>query len=298
MTSIDDPLHSGKILVASSTGDNVRTLVTGQMLPDGLDISLKNNRLYWTNMGIPNKNDGYLQSCKLDGSDIRMLIQPGDVHTPKQVIIDHDHEKLYFCDREGLRVMRCNLDGSQHETLVERGDWQNEDDMNDMTNWCVGIAVDPKNGKFYWTQKGPSKGGKGRIFRANMNMPPGEDAKTRSDIDTILTGLPEPIDLEIDPEAGRLYWTDRGDPPIGNTINMVSTANLGNVSNAKENPKYEILARNMHEAIGIKLDTRNQHIYATDIGGAVYRFNMDGKGKAKVYESENSSFSGITLTYV
>jgi len=31
-------------------------------------------------------------------------------------------------------------------------------------------------------------------------------------------GLPEPIDLDIDPGARMLYWTDRGDPPLGNTV--------------------------------------------------------------------------------
>ena len=31
--------------------------------------------------------------------------------------------------------------------------------------------------------------------------------------------LPEPIDLEIDHTTRTLYWTDRGDPPHGNTVN-------------------------------------------------------------------------------
>jgi hypothetical protein len=246
-------------------------------------------------MGVPSANDGCVQSCKLDGSDIQMLIKPGDVHTPKQIIIDHDNQKLYFCDREGLRVMRCGLDGSEHEILVQRGDWKIEREQNDQLRWCVGISVSPKEGKFYWTQKGTSKGGKGKIFRANMKMPSGEDAASRSDIETILTGLPEPVDLEMDDEAGKLYWTDRGDPPMGNTINMVDLKGLGNIQNAEKNPKYEVLARNMHEAVGIKLDKKNRHIYATDLGGAVYRFDIDGNEKVRVYESEGSVFTGISL---
>lgn len=291
-------MHSGKILLKSASGGNTRTLVSGQTLPDGLDISLKTNRIYWTNMGVPTANDGTVQSCKLDGSDIKSVIKPGDVHTPKQIIIDHQNDKLYFCDREGLRVMRCNLDGSAYEVLVQRGDWKIESDISDQTHWCVGITVDIKARKFYWTQKGPSKGGKGRIFRANMQMPSGETASNRSDIETVLMGLPEPIDLELEPESQKLFWTDRGDPPTGNTINAVSVGLLRNLTSAQENPKFEVLARNMHEAIGIKLDARNGHIYATDIGGAVYRFGMDGKGKERVFESEEASFSGITLAYV
>jgi hypothetical protein len=31
--------------------------------------------------------------------------------------------------------------------------------------------------------------------------------------------LPEPIDLKIDHAKRTLYWTDRGDPPLGDTVN-------------------------------------------------------------------------------
>jgi len=64
-----------------------------------------------------------------------------------------------------------------------------------------------------------------------------------------------------------------------------------------ENPRYVILARNLHEAIGLKLDLRNKHIYTTDLGGAVYRFDMDGGNRKKLYEDEGS-FSGIGLVHV
>ena len=33
------------------------------------------------------------------------------------------------------------------------------------------------------------------------------------------TLVPEPIDLELDLKNRVLYWTDRGDPPRGNTVN-------------------------------------------------------------------------------
>jgi hypothetical protein len=100
LNTLSDPIHSGRILVGSSDGKELKTLVSGQILPDGLDISLKTGRIYWTNMGIPSANDGIVQSCKLDGSDIETVIPTGSVHTPKQLIIDQENDKLYFCDRE------------------------------------------------------------------------------------------------------------------------------------------------------------------------------------------------------
>ena len=46
-----------------------------------------------------------------------------------------------------MRVFRCNPDGTGLETLIQTGDWKMG--FNDKTLWCVGIAVDPQEGKFY-----------------------------------------------------------------------------------------------------------------------------------------------------
>jgi hypothetical protein len=297
LNSLTDTIHSGRIVVGSPDGRELRTLVSGQALPDGLDISLKTGRIYWTNMGIPSANDGTVQSCKLDGSDIKTVISAGKVHTPKQLIIDQENDKLYFCDREGLRVMRCNFDGSEHEIIVQTGDFNNPKDAENQLNWCVGISVNKKEGKFYWTQKGLSKGGKGKIFRASLQMPKGENASNRSDIETLFSGLPEPIDLEIDEDTQTLFWTDRGDPPFGNSLNSVKVGPLKSLKEGEKNPKYDVLTRQLHEAIGLKLDQVNKHVYLTDLGGSVYRVGMDGKDKKKVYDEE-AAFSGIGLAHV
>ncbi|QSZ35264.1 hypothetical protein DSL72_008133 [Monilinia vaccinii-corymbosi] len=300
LSSQTDPANAGRILVGSPDGRELRTLVSGQHLPDGIDISLKAGRLYWTCMGHFDSNDGTVQSCNLDGTDIQTIIPSGAVHTPKQLTIDHAASKLYFCDREGMRVMRCNLDGSEHETIIQTGDWQDAEDGKAQLKWCVGITLNPKEGKFYWTQKGLSKGGKGRIFRANIETPAGQTASTRTDIELLFQGLPEPIDLEIDQDTQTLFWTDRGDPPKGNSLN---SAKLGfslkalTEGNTQETNEYQVLTRRFHEAIGLKLDSVNKHVYLTDLGGAVYRVGTDGKDKKRIYDEE-CSFSGIGLVHI
>jgi hypothetical protein len=298
LNAAENPWHAGRIVAQSASGTEPKTLVSGLTIPDGLDISEKDNRIYWTNMGLISKPDGSVQSCNLDGSDIKDVVKKGVVHTPKQLIIDQANDKLYFCDREGLRVMRCNFDGSELETLVQNGDWRIEAESQDDSKWCVGISVDFKNGYIYWSQKGGSKGGKGRILRAKLDIPSGQTASSRSDVETILTGLPEPIDLDLDLSAERLYWTDRGHPPTGNSINRISLENLSHVENVRDNPRYDILARNLHEAIGLKIDHRSQHIYATDQGGFVYRFDINGQNRKRIVDAVNESFSGITLLHV
>ena len=93
---------------------------------DGID--LYDGRTYWTDTGTPSLNEGAVYSAKLDGSDIQNIVPPGAVHTPKQCIVYPESNKLYFCNREGRRVMRGNLDGSGLETLVQTADWQNDPD--------------------------------------------------------------------------------------------------------------------------------------------------------------------------
>lgn len=292
VTDLQKMATSGKIMTASADGSNVRELVGGQAMPDGIDVSISAGRIFWTNMGAsPEKNNGSVMSANLDGTNIQAIIPEGQIHTPKQLKIDHENKKLYICDREGLRVHRCDFDGSNHEIIVQTGN-SSSAEGEDQTNWCVGIAVDPEAGQFYWSQKGPSKGGKGRIFRANMQMPANETASSRSDIELLFDHLPEPIDLEFEADGQTLYWTDRGEYPLGNTLNK---AYVG--AEMKEEKGVVTLARHFHEPIGLKIDAVNRHVYLTDLGGTVYRFDMDGGKKKKIYETD-SAYSGIALAHL
>src|SRR5260221_11413124 len=157
-------------------------------------------------------------------------------------------------------------------------DWSSDvcssDLGRDQTKWCVGITVDPQGGKIYWTQKGTEKGGVGRIFRANIEIPVGQTATNRTDIEVFFDGLPEPIDLELDPEKRVLYWTDRGDPPRGNTVNRASI-------DAKP-PAPEILVTHLMEGIGIALDLKGNRMFITDLAGSVYSARLDGSEKKPV----------------
>lgn len=153
-------------------------------------------------------NSGSIQRCDLDGKNIVTIIEPGTkTHTPKQLVIAEKGRKLYWCDREGMRVMRCDLDGNNVETLVKNGDVSLAEHRGDYLRWCVGIAVDEGNGHVYWTQKGPPKGGKGKILRCPIDGA----GKNGEDVETLFEGLPEPIDLSLDLPAGMMYWTDRGE---------------------------------------------------------------------------------------
>jgi crotonobetainyl-CoA:carnitine CoA-transferase CaiB-like acyl-CoA transferase/DNA-binding beta-propeller fold protein YncE len=268
-------LGGGRVLSANPDGSDLRTIIEEgrDKLPDGLAIDVAAGHIYWTNMGNFRVNDGSILRSDLDGRNMTTIVPPGGTFTPKQLQIEKTTGKLYWCDREGMRVMRSNLDGSHIETLVDssQGDPR---PGSDATKQCVGIAVDVEGGKLYWTQKGETKAGQGRLFRANIEIPPDQTASTRQDIELLYDALPEPIDLDIDPTTRTLYWTDRGDPPRGNTVNR---APLDAPPEGRPDP--EIVFKHLMEGIGLALDLEGGRMFITDFAGSVYTANLNGSDK-------------------
>jgi hypothetical protein len=263
-------LSGGRIHSMNPDGSDHKIIVTDCQMPDGIAIEAGAGHIYWTNMGSsPDVNDGSIERADFDGRNRRVIVPRGGTFTPKQLHLDKEKGKLYWCDREGMRVMRCNLDGSQIETLIEAG--IGDPDRRDQRRWCVGITIDPERKQIYWTQKGPTKGNQGRLFRAGLDMPRGETASNRSDIEVFFDHLPEPIDLEFDLKNRVLYWTDRGDPPRGNTVNRASV-------DAKPQAP-EILITHLMEGIGIALDVPGDRMFVTDFAGSVYSAKLDGSGE-------------------
>ncbi len=259
----------GRIISTNPDGsDRAVISAPGMRTPDGIAIDAAAAHIYWTNMGVPNQPDGSIDRCDLDGGNRVNIVPRGVTFTPKQLHLDHAQRKLYWSDREGMRVMRANLDGSRVEVLVVTG--SGEADRRDARNWCVGIAVDAAHGHLYWTQKGGENSGTGRIFRAGLQLPQGDDPARRSDLEVLFSDLPEPIDLEIDPINGYIYWSDRGDPPRGNTI---SRAKL----RGQDRPgKQEILYTHLMEGIGLSLDVPGDRMFMCDLGGSVYSAKLNG----------------------
>ena len=279
-------LSGGRIHSMNADGSERRVIVADCHLPDGIVVDEDAGHIYWTNMGVPNLNDGSIERADLDGKNRRVIVPQGVTHTPKQIHLDRDYNKLYWCDREGMRVMRANLDGSQVEILVETG--RADKDARDQTRWCVGITIDPKYEKIYWTQKGPENGNLGRILRANIDIPKGDSPANRSDIEVLFERLPEPIDLELDLANRVLYWTDRGDPPRGNTVNRAPI---------DEQAVPEILITHLMEGIGIALDVPGNQMFVTDFAGSVYSADLDGKNERNFLYGQGN-LTGIAYTEI
>jgi Low-density lipoprotein receptor repeat class B len=281
----------GRIHSANADGSDRKVIVTGCRIPDGVVVDVEAGHIYWTNMGVPNRNDGSIERADLDGQNRLTIIKEGATFTPKQLNLDKKGGKLYWCDREGMRVMRSNLDGSEIEILVDTSEGDARPGT-DLTKWCVGITVDPDRGQIYWTQKGPDDAGKGRLFRANIEVPNGENAANRTDIELLFGGLPEPIDLELDLKHRFIYWTDRGDPPRGNTVNRASID-----ADFSTHPASDILLTHLMEGIGIALDFKGNRMFLTDLAGTIYSAKLDGTQKKPLLVAQGN-LTGIAYAEI
>src|SRR6185437_6982048 len=163
----------GRIHSANADGSDRKVIVSGARVPDGVVVDVEAGHIYWTNMGVPSTNDGSIERVDRNGQNRVTIIGEGKTFTPKQLHLEKKSRKLYWCDREGMRVMRANLDGSSIETLVDTSEGDPRPGKI-IKKWCVGIALDVEGGKLYWTQKGSDNAGEGRIFRANLENPQGQ----------------------------------------------------------------------------------------------------------------------------
>ena len=265
----------GRVLSARTDGSDLKTLATAKVSgPDGIVVDAAAGHIYWTDMGNVSANDGAVERADLDGSNMKIIVPAGGTFTPKQLKLDSARGKLYWSDREGMRILRANLDGTGIEVLVEAA--KGEEARKDARNWCVGIALDVARNQMYWTQKGD--GGNGRIFRANLDG---------SHIEMLFDHLPEPIDMDLDLGARMMYWTDRGDPPRGNNVSRAPM----------DSPKpdsQQILFGDLKEGIGLAIDVPHNRMFVTDLGGNVYTANLDGSNHHTILTGQGM-LTGIAL---
>src|SRR5437773_2715291 len=194
-------ISAGRILSMKTDGSDGRVIVTGCRMPDGIVVDTEAGHIYWTNMGVPSRNDGSIERADVDGRNRQTIVPEGCTFTPKPA--------------------------------------------------C------------------PS---------------------ARTDIELLYDGLPEPIDLELDLTNRQLYWTDRGDPPRGNTV---SRAPMDGTSGRR--PAPEILVTHLMEAIGIALDVRGNRMFLTDLAGSIYSANLDGSGKRPLLVAQGN-LTGIAYS--
>jgi hypothetical protein len=81
-------INAGRIHVMNPDGPDKKTIVTNCRMPDGIVVDTEARHIYWTNMGVPNLDDGSIERADLDGGNRRVIVPQGVTHTPKQIHLD------------------------------------------------------------------------------------------------------------------------------------------------------------------------------------------------------------------
>ena len=284
----------GEMQAVSLDGTRIWTVIAGlNELPDGIVVDQRRGHVYWTNMGAPDPGSGIpgdaaytrngsLERADLDGGNRVIIVPRSAFTTGKQLAADFDRGLLYWCDREGMRVFCCKLDGSGLRALVVSA--VGAEAARDARNHPVGIAVDVGRRLLYWTQKGAPNGGEGRIFRGPLDSSVGAIAPYGDGVELLWKDLPEPIDLHLVAGGATLLWTDRGDPD-GNTLNRaVVQPTVGTT---------EILSTGYREAIGVAAASESE-FYVTDLGGSVRHIDLNSRIDTELVNL-GSPLTGIAL---
>ncbi|KUI22275.1 hypothetical protein [Mycobacterium sp. GA-2829] len=292
-----DLIRGGVHRIDLDTGDIDDLAIGLEEAPDGIVVDETQGYVYFTLMGRPDTpleaaheppftaRDGSIQRVPIAGGTPEIVVERGRFTTGKQLATDPATGRLFWCDREGCAVYRCERDGSEVTPLISNAG----SELPSPERECVGIAIDTSNGWLYWTQKGPADGGKGRILRAALEIPKDATAETRRDIEVLWDGLPEPIDLELDEDHQTLYWTDRGALPNGNTLNRAPVPEHG----AKGTPP-EVLATGFSEPIGVALNLPNNVAYVSDLSGCIRQVDLSS-GNSRVVAVLGGAATGIAL---
>src|SRR6266436_5582481 len=238
-------------------------------------------RLYFLDLSA-----GRILTSNPDGSDLKTIVNEGR-KLPDGIVIDVAGGHIYWTNMGNPKtndgtIDRADLDGKKVKNIVPSG-----------ATWTPKqLQLDAKNRKLYWSQKGNDNAGEGRIFRASLEIPKGQTPANRKDIEVLYDNLPEPIDLDLDLGNRVIYWTDRGDPPRGNTVNR---APMDAPAGKRQEP--EIVFNHLMEGIGLSLDLENKRMFLTDLGGSVYTANLDGSNKRNIVFAEGN-LSGIAYAEI
>ena len=125
-----DTIRTGRLFFLELSGDRIHSMnpdgsdrkiiITNCHLPDGIAVDAEAGHIYWTNMGIPNLNDGTIERADLDGNNRKVIIPQGITHTPKQIHLEKAAGKLYWSDREGMKTTAIRLSLASTSGLAAR----------------------------------------------------------------------------------------------------------------------------------------------------------------------------------
>ena len=208
-------------------------------------------KIYWTETAWNwRSNIGKIRRANLNGTAAEDLVT--GLFGPVDIALDLQNRKMYWTDRTLDKIQRSNLDGTNVEVIVKK-------DTLTISPNC--IALDVNSNKIYW--------GNWRreiIQRANFDGSDIEDIIIKERIlpfEIKFKQWLQPLSIELDLEAGKIYWTDA----YGRKIQR---ANF-------DGSDAEDLVTDMRTAYGLALDMSARQMYWTNtVTGKIQRAFLNG----------------------
>ena len=215
-------VSGSKIQSANLNGSNVRDVVTGLGVAEGIALDVPRGKVYWTDSDM-----GKIQRANLNGSNVEDLVT--GMRMPNDITLDAAGGKMYWSDYESKQISRANLNGSNAETLVTG--------LEGPSN----IAIDLARRKIYWTDQvwNPVTGSITASTIQNANF-------DGLNVQEILTGFGEASDIAFGISRTPTVETSvthspsdiNTDGKINNTDLMLVAAALG--QDAPANPRVDV----------------------------------------------------------
>ncbi|MCB9465253.1 MAG: hypothetical protein H6682_16325 [Candidatus Eisenbacteria bacterium] len=215
----------GTIERVAPDGSDRQTLLSDLDYPEGLVVDVDADRIYWVDAGSSS-----LYSARLDGTDAVPLLS--GLSSPAGLAFDREAELFFWTNVAFGALWRANADGTGVVELASLG------------GHSRGVAIDPIDAKVY-----VSGGENTRLERMDY------DGGNR---ELVMDGLPAPVDVALDLEAGKVYVA---------TSEGVYRSNLSGSG-------FELVTP--ASASGLAVDPNAGRIYASDLSGIIWSANLDG----------------------
>jgi len=164
-------------------------------------VDIKNNKIYWTALGLP------LYEYNLLNQQNKIIIESNpDYWNSRFPITDEEEGKLYWVAiRTGI-IKQSNLDGTEEKDIVKYRETDlpssillNPSRLN-RPDKISSMILDKRSDKVYWTDTE-----KESIYRCNVDG---------TEQEAIVTNLSNPRGLVIDTSRNKIYWSDTGNNAI------------------------------------------------------------------------------------
>ena len=192
-------------------------------------------------------------------------------------------EKIYFSDGDTKSIYRIGYDGIGLETMFTSGA---------LATTFRDIDIDTDSGKMYWSDSFNDA-----ILKAGLEIPSGETAATRTDIEVQIdaTYAADSPSIAIDSENQKLYWLNRAGTP-DQIYRCGADLPAGQTAATRTDVEELITAQNL--GTGIAVSSKEGKIYYTvqgfPDGDEIWQANLDGTRKM-LLQKTTSTITSISV---